>query len=72
MSDYHETYQGCEIDIRDGSTLTINQKAIDYEHNLENQKWSSRYLPYTQYDSLIDLAQAIVRETEEFKSIEPH
>jgi len=72
MSNYHETFEGCTIEIKDDAYLTINDKEIDYEHTLENQKWSSRYLPYTQYDSLIDLAQAIVRDTSEFKPVISH
>lgn len=72
MSNYQETFEGSNIEIEDDSRLTINAKEIDYEHNLENQKWSSRYLPYTQYNSLIDLAQAIVRDTSEFTPANTH
>lgn len=72
MSNYQETFEGCDIAIKDDSYLTINAKEIDYEHNPEVHKWSSRYLPYTQYDSLIDLAQAIVRDTSEFTPANPH
>lgn len=72
MSIYQETFEGSTIEITDDDRLTINEKEIEYEHTLENQKWSSRYLPYTQYDSLIDLAQAIVRDTSEFTPANPH
>lgn len=62
-----EIYKNCQIHIEDGIRLYINQKEIDYDHDEDNQKWSSRYLPYTQYDSLDALARAIVSDTAEFK-----
>ena len=68
MGSKKETYEGCEIRIEDDTQLFINQKPIEYEHDKDNKKWSSRYLPYTNYDSLIALAKAIVRDTAEFKA----
>lgn len=61
-----EVYENCRIQIEDGIRLFINQKEIEYEHDETNKKWSSRYLPYTQYDSLAALARAIVSDTAEF------
>lgn len=66
MSHYQESYKGSNIEIENEKHLTIDAKTIDCEHDQETRKWSSRYLPYTRYDSLIDLAQAIVRDTDEF------
>ncbi len=66
MEPYKETYQGCKIDITSEAYLTINSKQIDYELDLSKKKWSSRYLPYSEYDSLSDLAKAIVSNTAEF------
>ena len=68
MGSKKETYENCEIRIEDETQLFINQKAIEYTHDKDNKKWSSRYLPYTEYDSLIALAKAIVSDTAEFKS----
>ena len=68
MGSKKETYENCEIRIEDETQLFINQKAIEYEHDKGNKQWSSRYLPYSNYDSLIALAKAIVSETAEFKS----
>ena len=68
MGSKKETYENCEIRIEDDIQLFINQKAIDYVHDKDNKKWLSRYLPYTEYDSLIALAKAIVSDTAEFKS----
>jgi hypothetical protein len=68
MVSYRETYEGFEIDIEDDTKLTINGKEIDYEYDNVENKWSSRYLPYSRYDSLLDLAQAIARDTAEFIS----
>lgn len=61
-----DSYHGCEIEIKDESALTINGKQIDCYFDVVEKKWSSRYLPYTQYDSLNSLAKAIVRDTVEF------
>lgn len=71
MATLTETFDGCEIIIEDDTDLTINGKLIDYEHNPDTGKWLSRYLPYTEYDNLIDLARAIIRDTVEFTHVNP-
>jgi len=68
MSTRNETYEGRDITIEDDKILMINDKEIDYEHELETDKWFSRYLPYTVYDSLDELAKAIISNTSEFES----
>lgn len=68
MGSKQEVYENCQIRIEDDESLYINQKAIDYEYDKENKTWSSRYLPYSQYESLDDLAKAIVSDTAEFKA----
>ena len=68
MGSTKETYENCEIRIEDDTQLFINQKPIEYVHDKDQKKWSSRYLPYTDYDSLIALAKAIVSDTAEFKA----
>jgi len=70
MADYRETFEGCDIEIKDDVNLTINGKEIDYEHDSTQNKWYSRYLPYTQYDSLMEMARTIVRDTVEFSNAE--
>ncbi len=71
MATITETFDGCEIVIENDTKLTINGKYINYEYNLSTDKWMSRYLPYTNYGSLIDLARAIVRDTVEFTHVNP-
>jgi hypothetical protein len=66
MNPYKETFKGRMIDISPDGNLTINAKQIDYEHDAYRNKWSTRYLPYTQFDSLVDLAKAVAGDTEEF------
>jgi hypothetical protein len=66
MKPHKETYKGCAIDISGDGNITINGKQIDYEYDSVRSKWSTRYLPYSHYDSLTDLAQAVVRDSEEF------
>lgn len=62
-----ETFQGSTIEIVDDRNLKINGKIILPTFDITSQQWSSDYLPYTTYPSLLDLAQAIVRDTEEFR-----
>lgn len=66
MSHHQETFEGCTIEIKDDIDLTINGKVIDYEQDTAKKKFSSKYLPYTQYDSLLEMARAIARHTVEF------
>jgi len=66
MSAHQETYRGCEIKISAEGHLTVATKPIDYEFDSSKTKWISRYLPYSQYDSLLELAKAIIDNTEEF------
>lgn len=68
MNISEEMYENCQIQIEDGIRLFINQKEIEYDRDEDNEKWSSRYLPYTQYDSLGALARAIISDTAEFKT----
>ncbi len=69
MTHHKETFANCVIEVKDGTHLSINGKVIDYEYDKESNKWSSRYLPYTQYDSILEMAQAIAQHTVEFSSI---
>jgi len=66
MEPYKESYKGCEILISKNDTLSINTKLIEYEFNVSDNTWYSRYLPYSQYDSLLEMAKAIVSNTAEF------
>ena len=68
MATYKETHEGCEIEIEDDERLTINGKHIEHEQLPPTGTWSSRYLPYTTYDSLAELGRAIVSNTSEFKN----
>jgi hypothetical protein len=66
MKTHKETFKGREIEISAEGNMTINGKQIDYEFDSSMNKWSTRYLPYSQYDSLLDMAKAVARDTEEF------
>ncbi len=67
MAKFKKKVNGQTIEIDDDDNLQIAGKSIDYIHDAESNKWSSRYLPYTQYDSLEDLGKEIAKNTEEFK-----
>ncbi|MDR4462717.1 MAG: tyrosinase cofactor [Nitrospira sp.] len=68
-TNHKEVLEGCTIEIRDDDHLTINGKEIHYEHNRSDGTWSSKYLPYTKYPSLLAMARAIVRDTVEFSHV---
>lgn len=69
MNPYIETFKGREIEISADGNVTINAKQIEYEYDSSRNKWSTRYLPYSQYDSLVDLAKAVAGDTEEFLNV---
>ena len=64
-----QTYEGRDIKIQDDEKLLINDKEIEYVQDKAQGKWFSKYLPYTQYDSLEALAKAIAVDTAEFKRL---
>jgi hypothetical protein len=66
MNPHKETFKGREIEISADGNLTISAKPIDYEHDASQNKWSTRYLPYSHYDSLMDLAKAVAGDSDEF------
>ncbi len=66
MTKHTEVFENCTIEIEDDDSLRIAGKEIIYDYDPASRKWSAGYLPYKNYDSLLDLAQAIVRDTVEF------
>ncbi len=66
MKQHIENFKNREIEISEKGQLTINSKLIDYEYDGTSKKWSSRYLPYSEYNSLQELARAIADNTAEF------
>jgi hypothetical protein len=69
MAHHKETFEGCNIEIKDDINLSINGKEINYEYDQVKNKFSSKYLPYTQYDSLLEMARAIAKHTVEFSHV---
>ncbi len=69
MTNHKEMFEGCATEIKADENLTINGKEIEYEYDAEHKKWSSRYLPYVQYNTLLEMARAIVRDTVEFSNV---
>lgn len=66
MTKHTEEIANCTIIIDDDDNLTIQNKPIDYEYEADTGTWSSHYLPYSHYESLVELARAIASETLEF------
>ena len=70
MKTHKEVYANCTIKIINDTDLHIQNKPIHYQHDVDTGMWSSSFLPYTQYSSLIELAQSIVKDTLEFSTTE--
>ena len=66
MAQHTEKFANCRIEIAEDDSLTIEGKEILYDYDAAAGKWSASYLPYTRYDSLLDLARAIAGDTVEF------
>lgn len=66
MTKHTETFANLTIEIDDDDSLRIAGKDINYDYDPVSKKWSASYLPYTQHDSLVDLARAIAGDTVEF------
>ncbi len=69
MAQHTEIFEGCTIVI-DGANLTINGKEIDYQYDAAKDKFSSKYMPYTLYGSLLELARAIAKNSVEFSHVQ--
>lgn len=66
MSAHSEIYKDCTIKIMEDGQLSIDKKPIDCNYDSAEKMWYSRYLPYSQYPSQIELAKAIIASSEEF------
>ena len=66
MPQHSETFADLEIEIEDDDSLRIAGKEIIYDYDPVSKKWSADYLPYSHYDSLLELARAIASDTVEF------
>ena len=65
MAELKESFKGFEIVIDEDGKLQIDGKSIP-SVKLENGNYHSDFLPYTQYASLLELAQQIVAKSPEF------
>ena len=70
MAKVSKEVMGHKVEIDDEDNLSVAGKQIDYQHDPVANKWSSSYLPYSDYGSLEDLADAVATHTEEFKTPE--
>lgn len=69
MAQHTETFAGCTITITNDTELTIDGKEIDYEYDATKDKFSSKYMPYTLYNSLLELGRAIAKHSVEFSHV---
>ena len=66
MAKHSEIFANCTIEIEEDDSLRIAGKEINYDYDPVAGQWSASYLPYTRYDSLLELARAIAGDTVEF------
>ena len=66
MKKHSEEYANCTIEIDKNGALKIQNKPVEYTYDSDTKSWSSDYLPYTSYPSIIELARAIAGDTLEF------
>ena len=65
MTRIKEVFEGCEITIEDGK-IAIDGMSIDVTQP-EAGKYITRYLPYTAYETELELARAVVKHTPDFR-----
>lgn len=66
MTKHSEIFANCTIEIEEDDSLRVAGKEINYDYDPVAKQWSASYLPYTRYDSLLELARAIAGDTVEF------
>ncbi len=65
MAEQKKTFKGFEIVIDDNENLAVDGKAIDVSKG-ENGNYYTSYLPYTEYPTLMELAQKVVDNVPDF------
>jgi len=65
MAEQKKTFKGFEIVIDDNENLAVDGKAIDVSKG-ENGNYYTSYLPYTEYPTLMELAQEVVDNVPDF------
>lgn len=68
MAAQQETFKGFEIVIDAENNLRIGDQSIDV-HRSDDGKFYTPYLPYTQYDSILELAKQVVDKAPDFDTL---
>ena len=68
MPQEQQSYRGFEIVIDEEDNLRIDEKSIDVE-KLETGVYVTSYLPYTEYTSIMELAQNVIDLAPDFYTI---
>ena len=69
MPEQRGTHKKFEIVIDDDQDkLTINDRQIDVS-KAESGKYITSYMPYTEYESIIDLAKQVIEKAADFDTI---
>lgn len=71
MPEQEETYRGFEIVIDESqgtpSTIKIADTTVEVSR-MENGKYITQYMPYTEYDSLMELARHVIDKVPDFET----
>ena len=70
MSEEHETYKGKDILASTDKEvqLSIGGQGVDVSRDETSGRFVTVHLPYTSYDSLIDLAKQVIDNVPDFRS----
>lgn len=68
MPQKKDIYKGFEIVTEDDSRLTIAGRRIDFEKTVGG-KYYTRILPYSEFDTLIELARHVVEDSADFDTL---
>ena len=66
MKKHSEEFANCTIEIEENGSITIQNKPVECVYDADTKTWSSHFLPYSGYPSIIELARAIAGDTLEF------
>ena len=69
MPEQSETHKGFKIVIDDDQDkLTIDDRQIDVS-KAESGRYITSYMPYTEYESIMDLAKQVIEKAADFDTI---
>lgn len=69
MPEQRETYKGKEVVANDDATwLTIGGTQVEVSLDERSGRYQTRHLPYTDYESVLELAKQMIDNVPRFRS----